>query len=120
MTAAQSTRKERHLVVDHSTGDGWDLIISPWHLDEHIPAFPIPAGATETICPDLPAGPVPARMSLLHQAVADAAARATRPLVLAGDCPTARATVAGLQRRHHDVRSEERRVGKECRSRWAP
>ena len=30
-------------------------------------------------------------------------ARAARPLVLSGDCPTARAAVAGLQRRHRDL-----------------
>lgn len=95
--------KERHLVADHSSGGRWDHIVTPWHLDEHIPAFPVPVGTTETIRPDLPAGPVTARMSLLHKAVADAVARAARPLVLSGDCPTARAAVAGLQRRHHDL-----------------
>jgi arginase len=90
-------------VTDHSSGSRWEPIVSPWHLDEHIPAFPVPVGATETICPALPVGPVPDRMSLLHQAVADAVARAARPLVLSGDCPTARAAVAGLQRRHRDL-----------------
>ena len=89
-------------MADHS-GGRWDLIVTPWHLDEHIPAFPVPVGATETICPALRAGPVAARMSLLHQAVADAVARAARPLVLSGDCPTARAAVAGLQRRYRDL-----------------
>jgi len=90
-------------VADNSTGGGWDLIVTPWHLDEHIPAFPVPASATETICPSLPAGSVPARMSLLHQAVAGAVARAARPLVLSGDCPTALGAVAGLQRRYRDL-----------------
>jgi len=90
-------------VADHGSGGGWDLIVTPWHLDEHIPAFPIPANVTETICPALPAGPAPGRMTLLHQAVAGAVARAARPLVLSGDCPTALGAVAGLQRRHHDL-----------------
>lgn len=45
-TCSPTGKKERHLVADHSSG-GWDLIISPWHLGEHIPAFPIPASATE-------------------------------------------------------------------------
>ena len=90
-------------MADHSTGRSWDPIVSPWHLDEHIPAFPVPAGVTETICPSLPAGPVPGRMNLLHHAVADAVARADRPLLLTGDCPTSRAAVAGLQRRHRDL-----------------
>jgi arginase len=89
-------------VADHNSG-GWDLIVSPWHLDEHIPAFPVPAGVTETIDPDLPAGPVPGRMTLLHQAVAAAVARADRPLLLSGDCPAALGVVAGLQRRHREV-----------------
>ena len=35
--------------------------------------------------------------------VAPAVARAARPLVLSGDCPTAIGTVAGLQRRHRNV-----------------
>jgi arginase len=90
-------------MADHSSGRLWDPIVAPWHLDEHIPAFPVPAGVTETICPALPAGPVGGRMNLLHQAVADAVARANRPLLLTGDCPTARAAVAGLQRRHRDL-----------------
>jgi arginase len=90
-------------VADHSNGGGWELIVTPWHLDEHIPAFPVPASATQPVWPDLPAGPVPARMSMLHRAVADAVAQAARPLVLSGDCPTARAAAAGLQRRHQDL-----------------
>jgi arginase len=90
-------------VAEHSSGGGWDLIVTPWHLDEYIPAFPVPASATETIRPALPAGPVPGRMTLLHQAVAGAVARAARPLLLSGDCPAARGAVAGLQRRHRDL-----------------
>lgn len=90
-------------MADHGTGRPWDTIVAPWHLDEHISAFPIPADVAETIRPDLPAGPVPGRMNQLHQAVADAVARASRPLVLSGDCPTARAVVAGLQRRQHGL-----------------
>jgi arginase len=90
-------------VADHSSGGGWDPIVTPWHLDEHIPAFPIPAGVTETIWPALPAGPVPGRMTLLHQAVADAVTRVARPLLLSADCPTARGAVAGLQRRDQDL-----------------
>ena len=90
-------------MADHGTDGEWDLIVTPWHVDEHLPAFPVPAAATEVVPPDLPSGPVPARMSLLHRAAVDAVTRAVRPLVLSGDCPTARATVAGLQRRHRDL-----------------
>jgi arginase len=89
-------------VAGHGSG-GWDLIVTPWHLDEHIPAFPVPAGVAETICPSLPDGPAPGRMTLLHQAVAGAVARAARPLLLSGDCPAALGAVAGLQRRYHYV-----------------
>ena len=88
-------------MADHNSG-GWDLIVSPWHLDEHIPAFPVPAGVTETIDPARLL-PWPGRMTLLHQAVAAAVARAARPLLLSGDCPAALGVVAGLQRRHRDV-----------------
>jgi arginase len=95
-------KKEGQLVADHS-GGGWDLIVTPWHLDEYIPAFPIPADAAETICPALPAGPAPGRMTLLYQAVAVAVARAARPLLLSGDCPTALGAVAGLQCRYRDL-----------------
>nr|WP_246481577.1 arginase family protein [Amycolatopsis umgeniensis] len=42
-------------------------------------------------------------MSLLHQAALGAVTQAARPLVLSGDCPTSRAAVAGLQRRHRDL-----------------
>jgi arginase len=90
-------------MTDDSTSGRWDPQVAPWHLDEYIPAFPVPVGATETAFPALSAGPVPTRMSLLHKAVADAAAEAARPLLLSGDCPTARAAVAGLQRRHRDL-----------------
>ena len=48
-------------MADHSTDGAWDLIVTPWHLDEHIPAFPIPATATEVVRPVLPSGPVPAK-----------------------------------------------------------
>ena len=90
-------------MADHDAGDGWDLIVTPWHLDEHIAAFPVPVGVAETIRPSLPDGPVTGRMTLLQREVADAVARATRPLLLSGDCPTALGAVAGLQRRYCDL-----------------
>ncbi len=90
-------------MTDHGTDGEWELIVTPWHLDEHLPAFPIPATATQVVRPVLPSGPVPARMSLLHRAAADAVTQSARPLVLSGDCPTARAAVAGLQGSHRDL-----------------
>jgi arginase len=84
-------------------GAVWDVIVSPWHLDEHLPDFPVPAGAAETSCRPSPADPAPVPMTLVHQAVADMVALAVRPLLLSGDCPAAVAAVAGLQRRHRDL-----------------
>ena len=81
----------------------WDLIVTPWHLDEHIPDFPVPVSAAVTIGPPLPDGSVPSRVNVLQRAVADAVAGAARPLLLSGDCPAALAVVAGLQRRHREI-----------------
>jgi hypothetical protein len=81
----------------------WDLFVSPWHLDEEIEGFPVPAGATVL------AGPPDSAVSELDSLTgrfghtADAVAQVDHPLVLAGDCLTALGLVAGLQRRHRDV-----------------
>src|SRR6185312_8296206 len=85
--------------TDPMAANGWDVIVSPWHLDEHLPAFPVPAGAAATVVPPLPAGSRPARMKRLFEALADAIAAADRPLLLSGDCTAALGTAAGLQRR---------------------
>ena len=88
----------------------WDLITVPWHLDEHIPDFPVPVGTAATINPRLPeqgageaGGAVPSRITVLHRAVVDAVAGAARPLLLSGDCLTGLAVAAGLQRRHREI-----------------
>src|SRR5579859_1442999 len=94
---------------DDTSGDR-DLIAVPWHLDEHIPDFPVPTGTAVTIEPPLPekgdgeaGGPAPSRMTVLHRAVADAVAGAARPLLLSGDCLAGLAVAAGLQRRHREI-----------------
>src|SRR5215467_3510698 len=46
---------------DNASG-AWDLIVAPWHLDEHIPDFPAPAGTVAAIGPPLPDGGVPGRV----------------------------------------------------------
>src|SRR5215468_8575335 len=86
-----------------NTSGAWDLIVAPWHLDEHIPDFPVPVGTVATIGPPLPDGAVPGRVTVLHRAVADAVAEAARPLLLSGDCPAGLAVAAGLQRRHREI-----------------
>jgi arginase len=90
-------------VADHSTDSAWELVVTPWHLDEYLPAFPLPDTAVRVPRPALPSGSVAARMSRLHRAALDTVASAARPLVLSGDCPTTRAAVAALQRRHRDL-----------------
>ena len=85
----------------------WDLIVVPWHLDEHIQDFPVPAGATATIEPPLPDDAVPSRVTVLHRAVADTVADTVageaRPLLLSGDCLASLAVAAGLQRRYREI-----------------
>jgi arginase len=87
----------------NSPSGAWDLVTVPWHLDEHIPSFPTPVGPALAINRPLPAGTQVARMISLYQVVAGTVARLARPLLLAGDCTTALAAVAGLQRRHDDM-----------------
>jgi arginase len=89
--------------MPNDTSGTWDLIAAPWHLDEHIPDFPVPAGTVATIDPLLPDGAVASRVTVLHRALADAVAGAGRPLLLSGDCPAGLAVTAGLQRRHREV-----------------
>jgi arginase len=79
----------------------WDLLVSPWHLDERIEEFPVPAGAIELDGPPDPAASELDRLTRRLRNAADAVAQADRPLMLAGDCLTSLGLVAGLQRRHH-------------------
>jgi len=81
----------------------WDLITVPWHLNEHIPGFPAPAGPARDVSPVLPQGSQVTQMKVLQQAVAQTVAPAARPLLLAGDCAAAVGAMAGLQVRHKDV-----------------
>ncbi len=81
----------------------WNLLVSPWHLDERVDGFPAPSGAIEVGVSPV-AAPAGVQWMLDHyRLIADAAARANRPLLLSGDCLTALGAVAGLQRRHADV-----------------
>jgi arginase len=87
---------------DNASGS-WDLVVAPWHLDEHIADFPVPVGTVAAIGPPLPDGGVPGRVTVLHRALADAVAATARPLLLSGDCPAGLAVAAGLQRRHREI-----------------
>jgi arginase len=81
----------------------WDLLVSPWHLDEQIDGFPAPAGAIALAGPPDPAASELDRLTGRYRDLADAVAEVDRPLVLAGDCLTSLGLVAGLQRRHRDI-----------------
>jgi arginase len=81
----------------------WDLLVSPWHLDEPIDDFPSPAGAIALAGPADAAASELDRLADRYRDVADAVAEVDRPLALAGDCLTSLGLVAGLQRRHRDV-----------------
>jgi arginase len=82
----------------------FDLVVTPWHLDEPMPRFPIPrAAGTVVIDPSSPPGSQVDRLLDRYRVVADTTAQTERPLLLAGDCLTAVAAVAGLQRQHRDL-----------------
>ena len=86
-----------------AANSNWDLLVSPWHLNEQIEGFPVPAGAIELTESRDPAASELDRLTARFSDAADAVARADRPFMLAGDCLTSLALVAGLQRRHGEI-----------------
>jgi arginase len=70
----------------------------PFHLDEPLPGFTPPVAPDEVIAPDLPPGAPWERMAVLYAEVADAVGVDELQVVQSGDCTTALAVVAGLQR----------------------
>lgn len=70
----------------------------PFHLDEALPAFAAPVTPDVVIAPELPAGGPWERMAALYAEVADTVELDERQVVVSGDCTTALAVVAGLQR----------------------
>ncbi len=81
----------------------WDLLVSPWHLEERIEGFPVPAGAVVLPASADRAQTEQGRLRVRYGAVADRIARADRLLVLAGDCLTAVGVLAGVQRRRANL-----------------
>jgi arginase len=80
-----------------------DVCITPFFLDRSLPGLASLAEPGWTINqPKRPASDRLARMSMLHQALADrveaAVAAGQRPVSIAGDCCTAIGVLAGLQR----------------------
>jgi arginase len=74
----------------------------PYHLDEYLPGLDVPLRAGHTVTAKFSSDDVWDRLAVLYgavaDAVADAARRGERPVVVSGDCTTALGTVAGLQR----------------------
>jgi len=74
----------------------------PYHLDEYLPGLDVPLQAGHTVTTKFSSDDVWDRLAVLYgavtDAVADAAGRGERPVVMSGDCTTALGTVAGLQR----------------------
>lgn len=70
----------------------------PFHLDEPLPGFVPPVLPDEVIAPDLPPGSPWERMAVLYAEVADAVGVDELQVVQSGDCTTALAVTAGLQR----------------------
>ena len=81
----------------------WDVLVSPWHLEERIEGFPVPAGAVVLPASADQAQTELGRLRARYGAVAESTARADRPLVLAGDCLTAVGILAGVQCRRGKV-----------------
>jgi arginase len=80
-----------------------DTVIGvPYHLDEYLPDLDVPLLAGHTVTAEFNSDDVWDRLAVLYGAVADAvagaASRGERPVVVSGDCTTALGTVAGLQR----------------------
>jgi arginase len=92
------------IVRDSSASVGsWEVLVSPWHLEERIEEFPVPAGAVVLGEEADHAQSELARLRARYGAVADRTARADRPFVLAGDCLTAVGILAGVQRRRANL-----------------
>src|SRR2546429_7489435 len=60
------------------------------------------------------------QLELMAGRIDEAVKHLSRARQLAPDNPAVYSHLAAAYRRRGDLRSEERRVGKECRSRWSP
>jgi len=83
------------------------VILVPYHLDEFLPGLADSLPAAEVMAADLSAEDIWDRLAALYgvtaKRVAAAARRGSMPVVVSGDCTTALATLAGLQRAGTDA-----------------
>lgn len=87
---------------DHAQGQ-WDVLVSPWHLNERIASFPSPGGAAVLIRSAYPGSSETGALIDRYRDVSDAVAECDRPMLLSGDCLAAVGMIAGLQRSHSDL-----------------
>jgi arginase len=90
------------LAPELAPGD-WDVLVSPWHLNEKIEAFPGIGGAASITRPSYPGSSELSSLVDRCRDIADAAGGSDRPLLLSGDCLAALGMVTGLQRRCSDL-----------------
>ena len=90
------------LAPEIAPGD-WDVLVSPWHLNEKIEAFPDVGGAAPITRPSYPGSSELSSLVDRCRDIADAVGGSDRPLLLSGDCLAALGMVTGLQRRYSDL-----------------
>jgi arginase len=81
----------------------WDVLVSPWHLNERLDSFPRPGGASPITRSSYPGSDETARLIDRYRDVADAVAERDRPMLLSGDCLAAVGMVTGLRRKYDDL-----------------
>jgi arginase len=87
---------------NHAPGQ-WDVLVSPWHLNEKIVSFPSPGGAAPLTRSSYPGSSETGALIDRYRDIADAVAKCDRPMLLSGDCLAAVGMVAGLQRTYSDL-----------------
>src|SRR5215204_2282714 len=90
------------LAPEIAPGD-WDVLVSPWHLNEKIEAFPGVGGAAPITRPSYPGSSELSSLVDRCRDIADAVGGSHRPLLLSGDCLAALGMVTGLQRRYGEL-----------------
>jgi arginase len=81
----------------------WDVLVSPWHENEGLDAFPSPAGSVSSTRSPYPASSESASLIERFGDITAAVAESDRPLLLSGDCLSALGVVTGLQRNYSDL-----------------
>jgi arginase len=81
----------------------WDVLVSPWHENERIDTFPIPAGSVSATRSSYGGSSETTSLVERFGDIAAAVAESDRALLLSGDCLSALGMVTGLQRRYSEL-----------------